>query len=143
MYTFLEIKQTKTIDMKERHHVAVQMEKEQQWQKDNGPIVKTADQLWKYSGEVEEDSRLILGAKAFKYPLLPTKYAVSKFVEKHTRPGAARLRANIIYRHLRYPQLTRKQLASRLQCTVPTVKGALDLYFTHKKELKIKYKYYL
>ena len=32
-----------------RHHVAIQMEKEQQWQKDNGPIVKTADQLWKYS----------------------------------------------------------------------------------------------
>ena len=37
----------------ERHHVAVQMEEEQQWEKDNGPIVKTADQLWKYSGEVE------------------------------------------------------------------------------------------
>ena len=42
--------------MKTRHHVAVQMEKEQQWQKDNGPIVKTADQLWKYSGETEKDS---------------------------------------------------------------------------------------
>ena len=40
--------------MKTRHHVAVQMEEEQQWQKDNGPIVKTADQLWKYSGETEE-----------------------------------------------------------------------------------------
>ena len=37
-----------------RHHVAIQMEEEQQWQKDNGPIVKTADQLWKYSGETEE-----------------------------------------------------------------------------------------
>ena len=40
--------------MKKRHHVAVQMEEEQQWQKDNGPIVKTADQLWKYSGEIED-----------------------------------------------------------------------------------------
>ena len=37
-----------------RHHVAIQMEEEQQWEKDNGPIVKTADQLWKYSGEIEE-----------------------------------------------------------------------------------------
>ena len=42
--------------MKIRHHVAVQMEEEQQWQKDNGPIVKTADQLWKYSGDTEMDS---------------------------------------------------------------------------------------
>jgi len=126
-----------------RHHVAIQMEKEQQWQKDNGPIVKTADQLWKYSGETEEDSRNTIGVAAFKRPLLPTRYAVNAFVEKYTRRGAARLRTNIIYRHLRYPQLTRKQLATRLQCTVPSVKGALDLYFTHKKELKIKYKYYL
>ena len=43
--------------MKERHHVAIQMEEEQQRQKDNGPIVKTADQLWKYSGEIEENSK--------------------------------------------------------------------------------------
>ena len=42
--------------MKSRHHVAVQMEEEQQWTKDNGPIVKTADQLWNYSGETEMDS---------------------------------------------------------------------------------------
>jgi hypothetical protein len=40
--------------MKSRHHVAVQMEEEQQWQKDNGPIVLTADQLWKHSGEDSE-----------------------------------------------------------------------------------------
>ena len=39
--------------MKERHHVAVQMEEEQQWEKDNGPIDITADQLWKYSGKTE------------------------------------------------------------------------------------------
>ena len=42
--------------MKTRHHVAIQMEEEQQWTKDNGPIVKTADQLWEYSGKVETDS---------------------------------------------------------------------------------------
>ena len=40
--------------MKERHHVAQQMLEEQQWQKDNGPIDITADQLWKYSGEIEK-----------------------------------------------------------------------------------------
>ena len=30
------------------------LKEEQQWKKDNGPIDITADQLWKYSGEVEE-----------------------------------------------------------------------------------------
>ena len=49
--------------MKNRHHVAVQMEEEQQWQKDNGPIVKTADQLWKYSGETEMDSEDLMVAQ--------------------------------------------------------------------------------
>jgi hypothetical protein len=44
--------------METRHHVAVQMEKEKQDKLDNGPIVKTADQLWKYSGETEEDSEV-------------------------------------------------------------------------------------
>jgi len=37
-----------------RHHVAIQMEQENQEKLDNGPIVKTADQLWKYSGEIED-----------------------------------------------------------------------------------------
>ena len=49
--------------MKERHHVAVQMEEEQQWIKDNGPIDKTADQLWKYSGEIEKDSEEYINIK--------------------------------------------------------------------------------
>ena len=51
--------------MKERHHVAVQMEEEQQWQKDNGPIVKTADQLWKYSGETETSDYDLFKEKEF------------------------------------------------------------------------------
>ena len=58
--------------MKERHHVAVQMEEEQQWIKDNGPIDKTVDQLWKYSGEIEKDSEsytnLITETKRIKLP---------------------------------------------------------------------------
>ena len=33
-----------------------QLLEEQQWKKDNGPIDVTIDQLWKYSGEVEEDN---------------------------------------------------------------------------------------
>jgi hypothetical protein len=37
-----------------RHHLAIQLEKEKQEQKNNGPIVLTADQLWKYSGKIEE-----------------------------------------------------------------------------------------
>ena len=58
--------------MKARHHVAVQIEEEQQWQKDNGPIVKTTDQLWKYSGETEKENEnytnLLLESKAPKRP---------------------------------------------------------------------------
>ena len=30
------------------------LKEEQQWKKDNGPIDITADQLWKYSGEIEK-----------------------------------------------------------------------------------------
>ena len=36
-----------------KHHIIKQMIEEQQWQKDNGPIVLTADQMWKYSGKIE------------------------------------------------------------------------------------------
>ena len=58
--------------MKTKHHVAIQMEEEQQHQKDNGPIVKTADQLWEYSGEVEKDSEsytnMMVETKAVKLP---------------------------------------------------------------------------
>ena len=60
-----------------RHHVAVQMEKERQDRIDNGPIVITADQLWRYSGKVEElssdyilyDEAMIRELKADKAPI--------------------------------------------------------------------------
>lgn len=59
-----------------RHHVAVQLEKEKQDRIDNGPIVLTADQLWNYSGQVEEfshdyilyDEAMIRDLKAVKAP---------------------------------------------------------------------------
>ena len=38
----------------EHRYIIDQLVKEQQWKKDNGPIEMTADQLWKYSGEIEE-----------------------------------------------------------------------------------------
>ena len=34
-------------------HIIDQMVKEKEYKKNNGPIEVTADQLWKYSGEVE------------------------------------------------------------------------------------------
>ena len=43
--------------MKKRHHVAIQLEKEKQDRIDNGPITITVDQMWKYSGMVEELSK--------------------------------------------------------------------------------------
>jgi len=39
--------------MKVKHHVAQQILDEQDYEKNNGPIDMTADQLWKYSGKVE------------------------------------------------------------------------------------------
>ena len=50
-----------------RHHVAIQMEKEQQWQKDNGPIVMTVDELFKYSGKIEEESEDYKNYLKFKF----------------------------------------------------------------------------
>jgi len=38
----------------ETRHIIDQMIKNKQHKKDNGPIEITADQLWKYSGEIEE-----------------------------------------------------------------------------------------
>lgn len=38
----------------ETRHIIDQMIKDKQHKKDNGPIEITADQLWKYSGEIEE-----------------------------------------------------------------------------------------
>ena len=62
--------------MKERHHVAEQMLKEQQYKKDNGPITVTVDQIWKYSGKIEEYDNnyknLILESTMVKSARLPT-----------------------------------------------------------------------
>ena len=52
--------------IKKRHHLAIQLEKEKQERLDNGPIVKTADQLWKYSGKTEEPSREYIVIKNLK-----------------------------------------------------------------------------
>tara|TARA_B100000902_G_C27170788_1_gene843718 strand:- start:326 stop:526 length:201 start_codon:yes stop_codon:yes gene_type:complete len=38
---------------KDIRHIIDQMVKEKEYKKNNGPIEVTADQLWKYSGEVE------------------------------------------------------------------------------------------
>ena len=63
--------------MKTKHHVAQQMLEKQQHQRDNGPIVKTADQLWEYSGQIEEDSEeytnLMIETKAIKLPVKSRK----------------------------------------------------------------------
>ena len=79
--------------MKARHHVAVQIEEKQQYQKDNGPIVKTADQLWKYSGETEKDTEnytnLIIEQKAIKEPKKSRKeyFRMYWLKQKHKKNG--------------------------------------------------------
>jgi len=66
----------------ETRYVIDQMIKEQQWQKDNGPIVKTADQLWKYSGEIEKDSQdyisMIIETTAVKLAAAAREYLTAK-----------------------------------------------------------------
>jgi len=58
-------------------YIIDQMIKEKQNKKDNGPIDLTADQLWKYSGEIEEYAKdykaLILESKLIKASKLPIK----------------------------------------------------------------------
>ena len=58
-------------------YIIDQMIKEKQDKKDNGPIDLTADQLWKYSGEVEKYAKdykaLILESKLIKASKLPIK----------------------------------------------------------------------
>ena len=73
--------------MKERHHVAIQMEQEKQYKIDNGPIDMTVDQLWKYSGEVEEfssnyelyDESIIKNLKAIKSPVKSRKQYFKRY----------------------------------------------------------------
>ena len=50
--------------MKVRHHVAVQMEEEQQWKKDNGPRTIDLNNYFAYSGEVEESTVKLMTDKA-------------------------------------------------------------------------------
>jgi len=58
-------------------HVIDQILKEQQHKKDNGPIDMTADQLWKYSGQIEKYNdnykALILESIEIKVNRLPIK----------------------------------------------------------------------
>ena len=41
---------------KETREFIDELVRQKQWKKDNGPIDKTADELWPYSGEVEENT---------------------------------------------------------------------------------------
>ena len=45
---------------KNTRYVINQMIEKQEYKKNNGPIESTADQLWKYSGKVEETNPDIL-----------------------------------------------------------------------------------
>ena len=119
--------------MKTRHHVAVQMEEEQQWEKDNGPIVKTVDQLWKYSGETEKDS-------------------IELMVEKMEETGKIILLDNGIYSLLseRRSKILSywlenldkplKEIAKMTNCEPHTVTKAIAKYLRAFKELKNKNK---
>lgn len=77
--------------MKKRHHVAIQLEKEKQNRLDNGPIELTADQLWKYSGKIEEPSKdyivydesMLRNLKAVKVPQPSRKEYYKEYWRKY------------------------------------------------------------
>lgn len=129
----------------EEHHKAVieEMKEKKQWMEDNGPIVIDLNNYFKYSGEIEETGNTTSGRPIPRKQIKPCKNKVRDFVKIFSRPDKHELRASIIYRHLRYPHLSIKQLSERHKCTTPTVKNALNLYYENKKLLKTNYRYFL
>jgi len=115
--------------MKERHHVAIQMEEEQQWQKDNGPIVKTADQLWKYSGETEASSEELLSKKLIEKEsiLLLDKGKYTIRTDK---------RSKILEYWLNNMDTPMKVIAIDLDCHYATVSKTIRKYLKEIKNLK-------
>ena len=114
---------------KARHHVAVQMEEEQQWQKDNGPIVKTADQLWKYSGETEESSEDLL-----------TKRLLEKQTTILLEKGKYTLRTDKHSKILEYwidnMDIPMKTIAVHLKCDFKTVTRTISKYLQKNKNFR-------
>tara|TARA_R100000544_G_scaffold28732_2_gene15216 strand:- start:1954 stop:2370 length:417 start_codon:yes stop_codon:yes gene_type:complete len=123
----------KKIIMKTRHHVAVQMEEEQQWQKDNGPIVKTVDQLWKYSGETEKNSAdlLLEQMEETKKIILLDNGIYSLLSER---------RSKILSYWLENLDKPLKEIAKMTNCEPHTVTKAIAKYLKAFKELKNKNK---
>ena len=117
--------------MKTRHHVAVQMEEEQQWTKDNGPIVKTADQLWKYSGETEKDSTelMVENMEETQRIVLLDKGIYSVLSEKRSR---------ILAYWMSNLDTPMKDIAEILECDYVTVSRTIARYLKIFKELKNK-----
>ena len=117
--------------MKNRHHVAIQMEEEQQWQKDNGPIVKTADQLWKYSGETEKDSTALMVEELEEREriVLLDNGIYSVLSEKRSR---------ILAYWMSNMDMSMKDIAEILGCDYVTVSRTIARYLKIFKELKNK-----
>ena len=117
--------------MKTRHHVAVQMEEEQQWKKNNGPIVKTADELWKYSGETEKDSTELMteDLKETERIVLLDNGIYSVLSEKRSR---------ILAYWMSNLDTPMKDIAEILECDYVTVSRTIARYLKIFKELKNK-----
>jgi len=117
--------------MRPRHHVAVQMEEEQQWQKDNGPIVKTVDQLWKYSGETEKDSTelMVENMKETERIVLLDNGIYSVLSERRSR---------ILAYWMSNLDTPMKDIAEIIGCDYITVSRTIARYLTIFKQLKNK-----
>ena len=114
--------------MKERHHVAIQMEEEQQWQKDNGPIVKTADQLWKYSGEIELDSEDLIVKR-----MEETKKIV--LLDNGVYTVLSEKRSKILDYWLDNQNKTLKEIGHDLGCSPTTVSKTIRKYLLEIKRI--------
>ena len=113
--------------MKARHHVAIQMEEEQQWAKDNGPIAKTADELWKYSGYTETSNAEI---EYIDFAKISKRDICNLFSEKGQR------RADIVWKHIRNPGWTAAQISKSMDINFTSIANALNAYYEIRRTNK-------
>ena len=121
--------------MKTRHHVAIQMEEEKQDQKDNGPIDMTADQLWNYSGETEEDSRELIQEDKDRLINLHERIVL---LDNNIYSVLSEQRSRILAYWLSNLDVPMRDIAEILNCDYVTVSRTIARYLKIFKELKTK-----
>ena len=111
---------------KETREFIEELKRQKQYKKDNGPIDLTADQLWKYSGEVEEE-------KEGFYPPNPYHYRhkdIENVVIYNTLSSKDDL---IIEAYFRNPNIPLSELGESIGRSPSYIRKILDKYFEMKR----------